>query len=162
MDSKRILKIGIEESEKIARRLKELQEDDRARKQMKRQSLHNGNTSPTGMNQMNWKQNNYTTVADDSKDFVENEFIDDEINDLGLSEDDLEDQMDDLFKDSPIEFRPRKFNNFDQMIANTLGQLGSPIPVVAVSGTLYVVGSHVVNLVAVKEKAFVERSTGNI
>lgn len=162
MDSKRILKIGIEESEKIARRLKELQEDERARKQMKRQSLHTGSTSPTGMNQMNWKQNNYTTIADDSKDFVENEFIDDEINDLGLSEDDLEDQMDDLFKDSPIEFRPRKFNNTDQMIATTLGQLGSPIPVVAVSGTLYVVGSHVVNLLAVKDKAFVERSTGNI
>lgn len=77
----------------------------------------NGGPSPTHLNNITYTAG---PINGNGRSFMENEIIDDEINDLGISEDEIEDQMDDLFKDAPIEFRPRKFNNIDQMIATVL------------------------------------------
>jgi len=37
---------------------------------------------------------------------------------LGISEEELDEQCEELFKETPIMFNPRKHNKMDEMIAN--------------------------------------------
>ena len=49
--------------------------------------------------------------------------------DIDMTESELEDQCDELFKVAPIEFRPRKFNQIDQVIANIIDEKDIVIPI---------------------------------
>ncbi len=64
---------------------------------------------------------------------------------LGISEEELDKQCDELFSDTPIKFRPRKNDVIDEMIAVYIRELGINIPIVWIKGSLYLIGSHRLN-----------------
>ena len=51
---------------------------------------------------------------------------------LGLSEEELENQCDELFKDPPIKFKARKGNKLDEAIDKSIKALKFTIPIVAI------------------------------
>lgn len=72
--------------------------------------------------------------------------MEDEKLEIDISESELEDQCDELFRIAPIEFRPRKFNEIDQLIANMINEKDVVIPILNISDNFYLVGSSKVAL----------------
>ena len=60
---------------------------------------------------------------------------------LGISEEELDQQCDELFNEAPIEFKPRKDNEIDQMIARYITENNITIPIIWIKKDLYLIGS---------------------
>ena len=61
---------------------------------------------------------------------------------LGISEEELDEQCDELFMEPPIIFTPRKNNKMDDMIHHFIEELDVRIPVVPIKDRLYLIGSN--------------------
>lgn len=61
---------------------------------------------------------------------------------MGISEEELDEQCDELFKETPIVFSPRHNHQMDGMIAMYIEQLDIRIPIVPIKGSLYLIGSN--------------------
>jgi hypothetical protein len=83
-----------------------------------------------------------------------------EMLDIGITDEELDEQCEELFKDSPIEFKPRKNNQLDAMIAQIIKNQNITIPIVHIKDTLYLIGSQKVNLVAKRDSVLVQRGGG--
>lgn len=66
--------------------------------------------------------------------------------DIDMTDSEIEDQCDELFKVAPIEFRPRKFNQIDQLIANLIDEKDIVVPILYIQDNIYLVGSSKVIL----------------
>ena len=64
---------------------------------------------------------------------------------LGISEEELDRQCDDLFAETPIKFKPKKNDTMDAMISMFIKELGINIPIVWIKGSLYLIGSQRLN-----------------
>ena len=64
---------------------------------------------------------------------------------LGITENELDEQCDDLFGDTPIKFVPRKGNQIDEKIKFYINELLITIPIVHIKGDLFLVGSERLN-----------------
>ena len=65
---------------------------------------------------------------------------------IELTESELEEQCDELFKIAPIEFRPRKNNQIDELVANLIEDKDYVIPILNIQDNFYLVGSSKVAL----------------
>lgn len=61
---------------------------------------------------------------------------------LGISEEELDEQCEELFKETPIMFTPRKNNRMDEMIAQYIEELDIRIPIIPIKDKLYLIGSN--------------------
>ena len=64
---------------------------------------------------------------------------------LGISEEELDNQCDETFKDPPVVFLPRKGNKVDESIAQLIKELNITIPIVFIKAKLYLIGSQRAN-----------------
>ena len=74
---------------------------------------------------------------------------------LGITEDELDQQCDELFAETPVKFAPKKNNQVDLRIAQYLYELGVTIPVVHIKNSLYLIGSNRTNCHEVNGKLVV-------
>jgi len=81
-----------------------------------------------------WEETNADAAPDTQNAFSE-------LSSLGLTEEDLEQQVNELFTESPIVFDPREDNEVDDRIDYYIRQLDLKIPVVWVKEDLYLIGS---------------------
>ena len=58
---------------------------------------------------------------------------------MGISEDEIDQQCDELFADTPIEFKPRRNNEMDKMISQLIEDLEITIPIVWIKQTQYLI-----------------------
>ena len=65
---------------------------------------------------------------------------------MGISEDEIDQQCDELFADTPIEFKPRSTNEIDQMISQLIEDLEITIPIVWIKMSQYLIGSSIFTL----------------
>jgi len=61
---------------------------------------------------------------------------------LGISEEELDQQCDELFNEAPIEFKPRKDNEIDHMISRYIVEHSITIPIIWIKKDLYLIGSN--------------------
>ena len=61
---------------------------------------------------------------------------------LGISEEELDQQCDELFNEAPIEFKPRKDNEIDLMIVRYIREHSITIPIIWIKKDLYLIGSN--------------------
>lgn len=80
---------------------------------------------------------------------------------IGITEDELDEQCDELFKESPIDFKPRKNNAIDAQVAQIIKMQNITIPVVHVKDSLYLIGSQKVTLVIKRESVLVQKGGGS-
>lgn len=83
-----------------------------------------------------------------------------EMLDIGITEEELDEQCNELFKEAPIEFKPRKNNQMDQMIAQIIKLQNITIPIVHIKDTLYLIGSQKVTLVIKRDSLLVQKGGG--
>lgn len=65
---------------------------------------------------------------------------------LGISEVELDQQCDDLFQDTPIKFKARKNNELDSHIEHFCYKLSIEIPIIHIKNDLFLVGSNNVTI----------------
>lgn len=100
--------------------------------------------------------NNDLTIGDGPMVIEEQDFIS-----LGITEDEVDVQCDELFLTAPIEFRPKKNNDIDQLLAKLIRDLQITIPIVHIKDSVYLVGSQRVNLILKRDQIVVKRGGGN-
>ena len=61
---------------------------------------------------------------------------------LGISQADIDQQCNDLFTETPIKFIPRKFNEIDEMIDLIIETQEITIPIIWIKGKLYLIGCN--------------------
>jgi hypothetical protein len=61
---------------------------------------------------------------------------------IGISEEELDAQCDELFGQYPIRFEPRSGDQMDQMIAASIYEHNFNIPIIWIKGRLYLIGSQ--------------------
>ena len=59
---------------------------------------------------------------------------------LGISEEELENQCDELFKDPPIKFKARKGNKLDEAIDKSIKALKFTLPIMPIKDKNYLIG----------------------
>lgn len=64
---------------------------------------------------------------------------------MGISEQELDNQCDELFQDTPIEFQPRKNNCLDLEIAKLIEAQNIKIPIIHIKDQLYLIGHRRIN-----------------
>lgn len=99
----------------------------------------------------------YESTADIFNDTLDYSYLNTSLEPLGITEEDLAMQCDELFLTSPIEFIPRKNSDIDILIANLIHDLQITIPIVHVSDSTYLVGSQRVNMMNKRDVLFVKR-----
>jgi len=65
---------------------------------------------------------------------------------LGITVEELDQQCDDLFSQTPIDFVPRKRNEMDEKILYWIQELNITIPIVHIKNDLYLIGSERLNM----------------
>ena len=125
---------------------------------MEYKTSYNGEQLPNYAMETNEYTNGATYDDEEASAFgaVQNQ----EMNSIGITEDELDDQCDELFKDMPIEFRPRKNNQMDIMIAQIIKLQNITIPIVHIKDSLYLVGSQKVTLVIKRDSILVQKGGG--
>lgn len=76
---------------------------------------------------------------------------DDELDNLGINEDELDLQCDELFMTSPIVFKPNKNIDIDVMLAKTIKELKITLPIVHIKEACYLIGSQRINFVVKRD-----------
>ena len=61
---------------------------------------------------------------------------------LGISEEELDQQCDELFSQYPIRFEPRYGDPMDELIASSIYDNNFNIPIIWIKGKLYLIGSQ--------------------
>ena len=61
---------------------------------------------------------------------------------LGISEEELDEQCDELFNQYPIRFEPRYGDQMDELIASSIYDNNFNIPIIWIKGKLYLIGSQ--------------------
>lgn len=87
--------------------------------------------------------------------------MEDDLSSLGITEDEIDMQCDELFLQAPIEFKPKKNNEIDQILAKIIKDLNITIPIVNVKDSVYLVGSQRVNLIPKRDSLVVKRGGGS-
>lgn len=80
-----------------------------------------------------------------------------DIDQLGITEDELDAQCDELFGVAPIEFKARKGVEIDLMIQQAVREYGLTIPIVWIKEQLYLVGSSRSNLSIKRDKLMIKK-----
>jgi hypothetical protein len=62
---------------------------------------------------------------------------------MGISEKEIDQQCDELFADTPIEFKPRRSIEIDQIIAQMIDDLEITIPIIWIKMNQYLLGSTI-------------------
>jgi hypothetical protein len=66
---------------------------------------------------------------------------DDDLDNLGINEDELDIQCDELFMSAPIIFKPNKNSDIDMLLAKTIKDLKITLPIVHIKESCYLIGS---------------------
>lgn len=61
---------------------------------------------------------------------------------MGITEEEVDKQCDELFQSTPIKFKPRKNMIVDEMISLFIKTLGIKIPIIWIKANLYLIGSQ--------------------
>lgn len=85
---------------------------------------------------------------------------DEEMDNLGLNEDELDVQCDELFMTPPIIFKPNKNIDIDMMLAKAVKELKITLPIVHVKEACYLVGSQRINMVIKRDQLLIKRGGG--
>ena len=85
----------------------------------------------------------------------------DDFETLGINEEELDLQCDELFMSPPIEFKPKKNVEADVILARVIHELAITIPVVHIKESNYLFGSTKLNLVVKRDQIFVQRGGGS-
>ena len=80
-----------------------------------------------------------------------------DIDQLGITEDELDAQCDELFSVAPIDFKPRKGNEIDLLIQQAIREFNLTIPIVWIKEQLYLVGSSRSNLSIKRDKLMIKK-----
>ena len=179
----RLQKIAMEESEKLLIKLREIEEQEMMRRKMKQ--LQKVNAESEMEKQRNFRlieleaerirDNRYQIITSteympEQYNLVDREtsLVEESFNlqnggdyqNLGITEEELDEQCEQLFENTPIEFRPRKNSTMDEMLSLYLKQLNVTVPVVNIKDSLYLIGSQRCNLVIKRDSLLVMKGGG--
>lgn len=79
---------------------------------------------------------------------------------LGITELELDQQCDELFSETPVKFVARKAHELDQHISKIVDEHRLTIPVIHIKGTLYLIGSQRLNVEQKNDKLTVRIGGG--
>lgn len=79
-----------------------------------------------------------------------------------MTESEIEDQCDELFREAPIDFKPRKFSEIDQIIAGVIEQNDVVIPIQHIEDNYYLIGSSKVDLSLNGDTVYVQKGMMNV
>lgn len=79
------------------------------------------------------------------------EINENDLDTLGITEDELDVQCDELFMQAPIVFKPNKNSEIDVLLAKTIKELKITIPIAHIKESCYLIGSQRVNLMLKRE-----------
>lgn len=177
----RIQKLAEEEAAVMLARLRAVEEEEAERRKQKRikaleqelyqqklKNLKRAELEAERMKAQHFKlinsQRLYTTynVEYTYEDGLVNENILDEndFDNLGITEDELDLQCDELFMTPPIPFKPNKNNEIDQILVKLIKDLKITLPIVQINETCYLVGSQRINLLLKRDQLLVKRGGG--
>ena len=83
--------------------------------------------------------------------FPSEEANENDLDTLGITEDELDVQCDELFMQAPIVFKPNKNSEIDVLLAKTIKELKITIPIAHIKESCYLIGSQRVNLMLKRE-----------
>lgn len=83
-----------------------------------------------------------------------------EIENLGITEDELDQQCEELFDQTPIEFQPRKNSEMDQMIQMYIQELNLTIPIVQIKESLYLIGCSRCSCIIKRDQLLIKKGGG--
>lgn len=145
----RLKQIEIEEAERLKKRkYKQLQHESetahmaairRSRMNAEDMSIIKRNQKPQEMT-VNTSTDYEPFLQTDEDQFMQQSIIEDEL--LGISEEELDKQCDELFAEVPIRFKPRRENQMDMLIDEYIRELEINIPIIWIKGQLYLIGSQ--------------------
>lgn len=82
-------------------------------------------------------------IDDTTEEEIEAAFGDADL--MGITEEEVDAQCDELFETTPIKFKARKNEIVDKLIQGYIKTLGIKVPVVWIKGSLYLIGSQRLN-----------------
>lgn len=178
----RIQKLAEEEAAVMLQRLRAVEEEEAERRKQKRikaleqelyqqklRNLKRAELEAERLKSQHFKMINskrlYTTYQVEyttglEGDYVEETLNDDDIDALGITEDELDLQCDELFMTAPIVFKPNKNSEIDMALAKLVRDLKITMPVVHVKESCYLIGSQRANLLLKRDQLLVKRGGG--
>jgi hypothetical protein len=87
--------------------------------------------------------------------------LDDELATLGITENEVDNQCEELFVTAPIEFRARKNSEVDQLVAKQISSLNITLPILNIKEACYLIGNQRVNLVNKNSSLMVKKGGGS-
>jgi len=184
----RIQKLAEEEAAVMLARLRAVEEEEAERRKQKRikaleqelyqqklKNLKRAELEAERMKSQHFKMINskrlYTTYTVDYQTTYDNNgnggetFYDETLNEedfdsLGITEDELDVQCDELFMTTPIVFKPNKNSEMDMFLAKFIKDLKITMPIVHIKESCYLVGSQKMNLVLKRDQLLVKRGGG--
>lgn len=144
-ERQRLLQFAVEEAQKLLDRLQniEAEEEDRIRYKTSYEytsRVKYGDHHDILANlERTVEESKGDDLPDPSKGFTE-------LYQLGLTESELDQQCEDLFKETPIKFKPRKDNEMDEMIDFFIKSHEITIPILWIKDSLYLIGSSRLNV----------------
>jgi len=122
----------LSEQEMLLKRLREIEDEEAERKAKLRKAEQ--------------EVDRFRRVGADRSHMTEQESQFGELDLMGISEDELDQQCDELFADTPIEFKPRRNVEIDQIIAQLISDIEITIPIVWIKQNQYLIGSTIFSL----------------
>ena len=160
----RLKRLAEEEAEQLLRRLKIIEEEEADRKKKKHDAniehmktmkikqaeleverLKSGGAFTTTTKTYTVTQPVYLDETDEDITITEQIAAFGDADLMGITEDEVDAQCDELFDTPPIKFKPRKNEVVDQLIQGYIKSLGIKVPVVWIKGNLYLIGSQRLN-----------------
>jgi len=147
----RLKRLGEEEAEQLLKRLKLIEEEESERKKKKKMAEMELKAEHEKKMRVMRETERVVVKAPravpttNSAYMAEPEFSSAAFGDedlMGITEEEVDKQCDELFDTTPIKFKPRKNEMIDEMISLYITSLEIMVPIVWIKGNLYLIGSQ--------------------